>query len=143
MYVLYKLAVMPTRALFAGSIAIVEAKEQVMCGCIYGHRIDYLSFFNNITFFNTKPALSLPQRAFNLWFIFNVNTHPSWIIGNNCIHANHTKRVCRKLNIKKIDRRTISKLTTLGIIFDFGATFFSARWLFKLRQQKEGICGGI
>ena len=66
MYVLYKLAVMPTRALFAGGLAMVAAIEQVMCGCIYGHRNNYPSFFINIIFLNTKPALSLPKRAVSL-----------------------------------------------------------------------------
>ena len=50
MYVLYKLAVMQTPALFAGGLAMVEAREQVMCGCIYGRRNNYPSFFINIIF---------------------------------------------------------------------------------------------
>ena len=61
----FKLAVMPTRALFAAGVAEVEAREQVMFVTGFmATKNSYPSLFINIIFPNTKPALSyLSERS--------------------------------------------------------------------------------
>ena len=68
---------MPTRALFAGVVAVVEAREQVMFDTGYvavfmATEIVTQAFLINIIFPYTKPALSLPKRVVNLWFDFKM-----------------------------------------------------------------------